>query len=79
VSLVPYSFTQWDQTERISRGQARPGDLVFFFRAGAHHVGMYLGDGQMVHAANPTSGVIVSSIDDAWYASRLSGFGRVVG
>ncbi len=79
VSLVPYSFTQWDETQRVSRGQARAGDLVFFFRDGAHHVGMYLGDGQMVHAANPSSGVIVSSIDESWYAARLSGFGRVGG
>ena len=79
VSLVPYSFTQWDQTRRVSREALRPGDLVFFFELGAHHVGMYIGGGEMVHAASPSRGVIVTSLDDSWYAARLSGYGRVVG
>ena len=79
VSLVPYSYTQWDQTRRVGRSELRSGDLVFFFGSGAHHVGLYLGDGQMVHAANPSSGVIISAIDGSWYGDRLSGFGRVVG
>lgn len=79
VSLVPYSFTQWDQTRRVSRDALRAGDLVFFFELGAHHVGMYIGGGEMVHAASPSRGVIVTSLDDSWYAARLSGYGRVVG
>ena len=79
VSLVPYSYTQWDQTRRVSRSALRPGDLVFFFGLGAHHVGMYVGGGEMVHAASPSRGVIVTSLDDSWYAARLSGYGRVLG
>jgi cell wall-associated NlpC family hydrolase len=46
----------------VSRDQAQPGDLVAFYSP-VSHIGIYIGNGQMVHA--PTSGdvVKVSSID----------------
>lgn len=40
----------------VSRSQLQPGDLVFYYTP-VSHVGMYLGDGKMVHA--PTSGDVV--------------------
>jgi cell wall-associated NlpC family hydrolase len=40
----------------VSRSQLQPGDLVFYYSP-VSHVGMYLGDGKMVHA--PTSGDVV--------------------
>src|SRR4029450_1338513 len=50
--------------------QLRPGDVVFFdtgnragggaYLNGASHVGMYIGNGKMVHAANPSGGTIIS-------------------
>lgn len=76
----PIARTSWDQygsLPRISRSAARPGDLVFFFGRGAHHVGLYIGDNKMIHAANYGTGVTISSLDENWYASRLSGFRRV--
>jgi hypothetical protein len=33
----------------------------------------------MVHAANPSSGVLITSVMGPWYNSRFSGIGRVVG
>jgi cell wall-associated NlpC family hydrolase len=53
--------------------------LVFYFGSGAHHVGLYIGNGKMVHAANPSSGVLVTSVMGPWYNSRFSGIGRVIG
>jgi cell wall-associated NlpC family hydrolase len=49
--------------EPVARADLRPGDLVFFYDP-VGHVGLYIGDGQMVHA--PTSGdvVKVSYVDD---------------
>ncbi len=79
VSLVQYSKTQFATTRRIPLSQAQPGDLVFYFGSGAHHVGLYIGNGKMVHAANPSSGVLISDVMGPWYNSRFSGVGRVLG
>jgi cell wall-associated NlpC family hydrolase len=77
IALPHYSYSQFNKTQRVSLSQARPGDLLFFFKYGTHHVSMYIGNGKMVHAANPSSGVIVTSVYDPWYSSRFSGVGRV--
>ncbi|MEY3407010.1 MAG: hypothetical protein RL038_71 [Actinomycetota bacterium] len=77
ISLSHFSGSQWSQTRRVSRSQLRPGDLVFFFK-GIRHVGMYIGNNKMVHAANYGTGVIISSLSESYYSSRLSGYGRVV-
>ena len=79
VSLPHYSRSQYSTTRRVPLSQAQPGDLVFYFGSGAHHVGLYIGNGKMVHAANPSSGVLVSDVMGPWYNSRFSGIGRVVG
>jgi cell wall-associated NlpC family hydrolase len=79
VSLPHYSFSQYGSTRHIPLSQAQPGDLLFFFGGGTHHVAMYIGGGRMVHAANPSSGVIISSVYESWYAQRFSGVGRVLG
>jgi len=73
--------TSWDQfatLPKVSRSQARPGDLVFFFGSGAHHVAFYLGNNKIIHAANYGTGVVITNLSQNWYASRLSGFRRVV-
>ena len=62
VSLPHYSRSQYSVTRRVPLSQAQPGDLVFYFGRGTHHVGMYIGSGKMVHAANPRTGVVVSNI-----------------
>ena len=79
VSLPHYSYSQFSNSQRISVSEAQPGDLVFYFGGGAHHVGLYIGGGRMVHAANPGDGVRIDNIFGPWYAERFSGIGRVVG
>lgn len=79
VSLAHYSYSQFDQTRHISLSQAQPGDLLFYFGGGVHHVSMYIGGGRMVQAANPSSGVIITSVNDPWYRGHFSGVGRVLG
>lgn len=79
VSLPHYSYSQFSSTQRISVSEAQPGDLVFYFGSGAHHVGLYIGNGRMVHAANPGDGVRIDDIFGPWYGERFSGIGRVVG
>lgn len=79
VSLTAISYAQWDQVQRIPVSDIQPGDLVFYFGSGAHHVGMYIGGGKMVHAANPSDGVEIADFLGPWYGDRFSGVGRVVG
>lgn len=76
--LSHYSRTQYRKVDRISLAHARPGDLVFYFGHGAHHVGIYIGGGRMVHAANPRAGVRVGSIRGPWYSRAYTGIGRLI-
>lgn len=47
----------------ITESDARPGDLVFFSNAGrVHHIGIYIGNGQMIHAPKPGDSVKVATI-----------------
>jgi cell wall-associated NlpC family hydrolase len=78
VSLPHYSKAQYAVTRHISRSELRPGDLLFYFGGGAHHVSMYIGGGMMVSASNPGAGVEIIAAFGPWYGSRYSGAGRVV-
>lgn len=78
ISLPHLSYSQYARTKHISRSQLQPGDLLFFFGGSVHHVSMYIGGGRMVHAANPHSGVIITSINDPWYVRYFTGAGRVL-
>ncbi|MBP3633115.1 MAG: C40 family peptidase [Oscillospiraceae bacterium] len=55
----------------VSRNNLQVGDLVFFGNGSyANHVGIYIGNNNFVHAANPSSGVRVSSMNETYYANR---------
>lgn len=74
---------QWSQLgSTIKRADLLPGDILFFSRngrsSGIFHVGIYIGDGEFVHAANPRKGVIVSGLSEEWYANRYLGAKRVI-
>jgi cell wall-associated NlpC family hydrolase len=76
VSLPHQSRAQYAATSRVSKGSLRPGDLVFFYSP-ISHVGIYIGGGLMVHAANPGAGVRVDSIFSGYYSGVYVGGGRV--
>ncbi|MFF4877294.1 MULTISPECIES: NlpC/P60 family protein [unclassified Micromonospora] len=63
ISLTHHTGDQWHEGKAISRADARPGDLVFFF-SDLHHVGLYLGNDQMVHAPRAGKPVQVASINN---------------
>jgi cell wall-associated NlpC family hydrolase len=77
-SLPHYSKAQFNSGVRVQKRYLKPGDLVFFFRGGAHHVGLYVGNGKMIHAANPRADVRVDYVFSGWYGSRYSGAVRLV-
>jgi cell wall-associated NlpC family hydrolase len=68
VSLPHSSRMQYGCGVAVSRGDLKPGDLVFFYNP-IHHVGIYIGDGKMIHAAGVGKGVRIDS------AFRSSYFG----
>ena len=50
VHLPHYSGAQYDMLPHVPLDQMQPGDLVFWGSGGSHHVGIYVGDGLMIHA-----------------------------
>ena len=65
----------------VTKAQLQPGDLVFFNSGNssklATHVGIYLGNGQFVHASTPSTGVIISDINSSYYSSTFVGARRL--
>lgn len=72
IRLDHYSVAQWGQGRHVSRDQLRAGDLVFFADntsdpSTIHHVGIYVGNGQMINAPQTGDVVKYSSIDRSDY------------
>ncbi|MFC8501535.1 C40 family peptidase [Pedococcus sp. NPDC057267] len=59
VYLAHYTGAQWAETSRVAISDLQPGDLVFYGSDGpsSHHVGLYVGNGQMIEA--PHTGAVV--------------------
>ena len=62
VSLPHSSKAQANCGERIDLSELQPGDLVFYGGKNIHHVAMYIGNGQVVHAQSANTGIVVSSM-----------------
>jgi cell wall-associated NlpC family hydrolase len=67
VSLPRTTYTQINTGTRVAESQLRPGDLVFFY-SGISHVGLYIGDGQMIHAPHPGAPVRIAPISEMPFA-----------
>ncbi|PBC61940.1 hypothetical protein BKI49_22295 [Streptomyces sp. Tue6028] len=67
ISLPRTTYAQIDAGRRVSRSELSPGDLVFFY-SGISHVGIYVGNGQMIHAPNPTAPVRLAPVDSMPFA-----------
>ena len=63
VELQRHSGHQAQQGTAVTMETIRPGDLVFYARNGVvYHVAIYIGNGQIIHAANETLGVCIQSV-----------------
>ncbi len=78
IDIARTSWGQYDQVQRVKTKDALPGDLVFFFEGGAHHVGIYLGDGQMIDAPQPGERISVNPISGSWWGRSFTGIGRIL-
>jgi cell wall-associated NlpC family hydrolase len=70
VSLPHSSSGQMGSGAPVSQSQLAPGDLVFYYQP-VSHVGIYIGNGQIVHAANPSTGVRVDPVFSMPYSGAV--------
>ncbi|MET8676483.1 NlpC/P60 family protein [Streptomyces sp. NPDC004647] len=67
VQLDRTSQAQANNGTRISQGELKPGDLVLFY-SDLHHIGLYAGNGQILHAPKPGASVRFESINNMPFA-----------
>lgn len=78
LSLPRTAAEQFRAGRRVPRESLRAGDLVFFRFSGrgVDHVGIYVGDGQFVHAPGARDKVRRAQLDAPWFAQRFVGATR---
>lgn len=66
----------WNSVSKVSSPQ--PGDLVFFqgtYKPGPSHIGIYVGNGQMIHAGD--KGIAYASLSSSYNQKHFLGYGRL--
>ena len=78
ISLPRVAEAQAQVGTKITPASAQPGDLIFFQgtydTSGASHVGIYVGNGMMIHCGNPIS---YASIESNYWQQHFYCFGRI--
>ena len=69
ISLPHSAAAQYQSGHRVNRNQLQPGDLIFW--RGLGHVGLYIGNGKMVHAPRTGEVVTIISIDQGGYLGAV--------
>jgi cell wall-associated NlpC family hydrolase len=70
VSLSHNSAAQMGEGTPVSESQLQPGDLVFYYSS-VSHVGMYIGNGMIVNAENPSTGVVIVPLHSMPYVGAV--------
>ncbi|GAA2110933.1 bifunctional lytic transglycosylase/C40 family peptidase [Streptomyces synnematoformans] len=78
ITLPRTSQEQVTTGKAISRDQLRPGDVIgFILNDGSYdHIGIYAGDGKMIHAPGTGDAVKISELDEPYYASKPQKYRR---
>ena len=80
-TVLPHTaVSQFTKGRAITKENLAEGDLVFFkntYKKGISHVGIFIGEGKFVHAANERKGVIVTALTEPYYAHRFAGARRL--
>lgn len=79
INIPRETVSLYNGARKVSADQAKPGDIVFFHRTyntskPISHVGIYIGNGKMIHASS-SRGVIIANINTSYWRSKLVGFG----
>ena len=80
ISLNRTAQAQYSNGTSVSRGNLQPGDLIMFGSSASsiNHVAIYIGNGNIVHAANPSRGVTIDSINSGYYDKNYVGARRIM-
>ena len=80
IRLTHSSRAMFGSAKRVAKSDMKAGDLVFFShgKGNIYHVGIYLKDGKFAHSAT-NGGVMVSSLNQAYYHHNFYAAGRVAG
>lgn len=81
IELPRTAAAQYTQGCVVPREELRPGDLVFFrntYKKGISHVGIYIGEGAFVHAANTRRAVTIDRLDAPYFSVHFAGGRRVL-
>lgn len=78
--------TAWSQSKKgiaVSKDNLQKGDLLFFLTDKKRgipvtHVGIYIGDGEFIHAASKKKGIIISPVHHGYYAGKFVSAKRVL-
>lgn len=76
ISLPRTAAQQYQKAKHISKSKLKPGDLCFYKDGNGNigHVSMYIGNNKVIHASNPTNGIIISNMnyrEAAYYGSYI--------
>ena len=64
IALPHHAASQAQMGRKVSMSEIQPGDLVFYAKNGSiNHVAIYIGNGQVIHASSPKTGIKVSSVN----------------
>jgi len=78
VNLPHYTGAQIGEGSSVARDNLKQGDLIFFNTDGpVSHVGIYVGDGEFIHASSGSRKVTVSNLGQSYYTSRYAGARRI--
>lgn len=81
ISINRTSKDQIKNGVAVEKSDLQPGDLVIFnndANTAIGHVGIYVGDGNFIHASNPSDGVKITTLTTGYYQKRYVGARRVI-
>lgn len=85
ITLERVSYSQGTQGIYVAKANLQPGDLVFFSGINASsksarisHVGIYIGGGKFIHAANSNRGVVTDELSNSYYSTHYVTARRVI-
>lgn len=81
-SLGSTAASQTNVGTEVSRESLAPGDLVLFLnenKTAVGHTGIYIGEGEFIHSANPQKGVVIDNLNtNSYYNERFVSARRIV-